>query len=965
MRKDVKRSLVIWPLVSSAAIIGMTSLAIVATSKSVPTLSTDIISVSSVAMNSWMKLHEHSFADENDMTTGRRIGFSSIEEELVLAPLDESGAEIIERVEHGSRAMKVPDRLAFILGSEFEVGRSQEPKINVRGGLTGVSSPFPSTDPVMIESSVVSKIRPSAAPEVSGLQRSSVLPESISALAKVVPLIAEPNYEIDDLFTNSSDPLDKTTNSLTSVSTTKPSSETSESSDVENETGSVRETLQLSVPSPLETSRSELSQPEPSELSQPEPSELSQLEPAQPQENAVDGFVAEREPYEIESQVEASDVHRDARQDPKLVATTQLLGSPAGWPITFTLNDQLSTLVTDARPSKDSSQTLVSSVDHSKERADEGHESKALWAMQVGETLAKLQSLDRLGDDQAGDLLSQLDSLATTGLGNAEQLRDDAARVQWLLAAFAVARRTAVWKPVWEVASGHTIVHESFDPNRSGTSTAIDYAALLNELEQTELNSIESSSTRIMQAIHALRGSDNEQLTNVASAIDTHYRNANLRIAISSEMLGRLLPSIEPKSVPIRTTVLGSRVHGNSRVESDLKLVLNPSPDRWSINLQALGKVKTQSIGYNGPVSLRTFGQSRFVAATPIVVTREGVRIGDPNVSVNGTTNLRGVQSKYDSWPLVSGLVRNIAISRYETIAPRSNKIANQKMRAQIAETIDQTIETRIADATQRLGQAVLGPLGRLQLDPKVIDMQTTNERLLARYRLAGDQQLAAFTPRPRAPRESLMSAQVHQSAINNMLEQLVPTGKEKSVEDAIAEALNVLGAADAQLPDDLPEDVTIQFAAHRPIAIEVDKDQLWVTMRILRLNRGDNLRLNRFIVRAAYQAEVDGINVSLVRDGHLRISGNGMSMRERLPVRAIFNKVLSPNRKIPLTLPQLTEQTAVEDLVVTQLELRDGWIGMAVGHDDAPKLALAARRQIASSPKPASDQEIPASSQR
>jgi hypothetical protein len=135
--------------------------------------------------------------------------------------------------------------------------------------------------------------------------------------------------------------------------------------------------------------------------------------------------------------------------------------------------------------------------------------------------------------------------------------------------------------------------------------------------------------------------------------------------------------------------------------------------------------------------------------------------------------------------------------------------------------------------------------------------------------------------------------------------------------------------------------------------------------MRIVRLNRGDNLKLSRFVVRAAYQAEIDGINASLVRDGHLRISGMGMSMRERLPVRAIFNKVLSPSRKIPLTLPQFTEHKALDNLVITQLELRDGWIGLAVGHQDATKLALAASRQIASNPDSALDQESPASSQR
>jgi hypothetical protein len=98
-------------------------------------------------------------------------------------------------------------------------------------------------------------------------------------------------------------------------------------------------------------------------------------------------------------------------------------------------------------------------------------------------------------------------------------------------------------------------------------------------------------------------------------------------------------------------------------------------------------------------------------------------------------------------------------------------------------------------------------------------------------------------------------------------------------------------------------------------------------------------LDLRRFIVRALYRPSVDGMNATLVRDGHLRISGPGMSMRQRLPVRAIFNKVLSPNRELRLTLPQLADHPAAQGLAISQLELRDGWIAMAISETDAPRI--------------------------
>jgi hypothetical protein len=133
-----------------------------------------------------------------------------------------------------------------------------------------------------------------------------------------------------------------------------------------------------------------------------------------------------------------------------------------------------------------------------------------------------------------------------------------------------------------------------------------------------------------------------------------------------------------------------------------------------------------------------------------------------------------------------------------------------------------------------------------------------------------------------------------------------------------------------------------VQFARTRPITIEIEDGRLWVTLRIVRLNRRDRIELTQFIVRAAYKPQVDGLQVSLVRDGHLRISGPGMSMRERLPVRAIFNKVLSPNRSIQLTPPQIIAHQAAKNLVVSQLEMRGGWIGLAVSESGAPRIAAA-----------------------
>ncbi len=691
--------------------------------------------------------------------------------------------------------------------------------------------------------------------------------------------------------------------------------------------------------------------------------------------------------------------------------------SPAGWPVTNSLNRQLDRLDEfvnsyRAEPSTQSNSQLQELAELSS------------WSERVQQTLAELRTEPRLGGARAGTLIERLDTLRRQGQDTAEAMVTRETQMHFLYACYAIERRVAVWQPIWQlsqtgdtqmlaprnhvateadasefVAQVRAILSETGDAEgwnrfllldplesaatgasredramlakrflarlrwhglhpdhrewlrgdkieqlaiaiRPWTRGAVDYASLLNQLEHQESNEIDTVSLEIAEAVQTLRHSDNPIAVKVASAIDTHYRNANIRLAISQSMLQRMLPTIAPQSVPIRTQVLGSQVRGISHVKSNLSIALLPSPNHWQIDLRTLGNVKTRSIGHSGPVALRTAGDSDFLASTPIEITPDGVQLGGSWVDVNGRNQLQGIETDYDSWPLIGTLVRSLATTRYESLEPLSNQISIEKVRSQVGGEIDQRVDKQINDSARSLSKLVLGPLGALKLDPQVADMQTTNDRLLARYRLAGDWQLGAFTPRPRALRNSLMSVQVHQSSMNNTLEQLVPRDQPRRIVDMIQEGMVLFGQQASAIPEDIPDDVMIQFAKTRPITVEIENGKLWLTLRVVKLTRGEMLDLRRFIVRASYVPQVDGLKATLVRDGHLSISGPNLSMRERLPIRAIFTKVLSPNRGLPLTSDVLAMHPASESLAISQLELREGWIALSLSELDQARIA-------------------------
>jgi len=475
---------------------------------------------------------------------------------------------------------------------------------------------------------------------------------------------------------------------------------------------------------------------------------------------------------------------------------------------------------------------------------------------------------------------------------------------------------------------------------RDWSTKPVDYVQLLEDLERQEADAIDLASLKVTDAFQSLRYSDDLASVRVAKAIDVNYRNANLRTAISERLLERLLPKVPESTTPVRTRILGSDVRGTSHTRSDLGLQLTPSADSWNLVLEADGDVSTTSHASQNGVTVHTAGRNHFAARTPIHIRPEGVVVGDSRVAVRGGNQIRGIDTRVDGWPLLGPLVRSVAESRAVASQPVAQAIANRRISTEVGRKVKVQLRRQADLATGQFDEIVLGPLGRLNLNPRVIDLQTTQQRLIARYRIAGDWQLASHTPRPRALSDSWLSLQIHQSAINNTLEQLLPRGDTKSFQELFDETLTLFGQPSQSLPEDVPADAAIQFATTRPVTVEMDDDTLWLTFRVIELSRPNSRKLTKFIVRAAYKPVTDGLQARLIRDGHLRISGPGMSMSERLPVRAIFNKVLSEDRPLPLTAEAMQTHPALATLRVTQLEIRDGWLALAIGPEKEPRIA-------------------------
>ena len=468
----------------------------------------------------------------------------------------------------------------------------------------------------------------------------------------------------------------------------------------------------------------------------------------------------------------------------------------------------------------------------------------------------------------------------------------------------------------------------------------VDYPALLNDLEDYELSRRSETAARIASAQQTLRWSHDEAVMRLGQELDGRYRNANLRVAISRELMNRWMPTTEPAQIPIDERIMGIRTRGSSATVARLQLRLLPSFDSWNFYLHADGEVASRTYASQGPATFFTRGRSVFQAEKQIVIRPEGVQQQDAEVAANSNTNLAGLRTDVDPIPLLGSVAQAIAARQYQARAPWAEREARNRLAWRVGETIDQQVREQIEQAEKRFTDHFQRPMQQLGVDPMPIEMQTTEDRVIARYRLAGPHQLAAYTPRPLAPANSLMSLQIHESALNNVVDQLGWSGRRVPLKDIYHELSTLFAAPRVELPSDLPDDVMVRFADRNPVRLTFQDGRVTLTMGLAELSQGRN-RWRNFVVRVHYQPALDDPDADLVRDQYVELIGR-LAFRDQIALRGVFSRVFTRERPFNLISRRLAEEPRLAGLEVSQMDIADGWFALAIG-PAGTRLAMAA----------------------
>lgn len=462
-------------------------------------------------------------------------------------------------------------------------------------------------------------------------------------------------------------------------------------------------------------------------------------------------------------------------------------------------------------------------------------------------------------------------------------------------------------------------------------SGPVPFVDVARHVEQYEQEGTLVDASLLAQDCQQLLFSAAPQKQAIGQELEGYYRNANVRLVATVELLNRFIPERPKEYGDVSDVVLGKPVYGHSLTATRVSLRLIPDPQNIHVAFDVNGVVAASTHSVAGPATFYSDSQSVYRGWKEIEIGREGINLHPARVAVNNDLTLRGLETDFDELPLIGALAQEVARSQHEQKRCEMISEVEQKIASRAQWQIDQEAEARLGTAAQRVRSAVLDPMAELSLGPSVVSADTTDRRVTVRLRLASDRQLGSHTPRPQAPADSAVSLQIHESAINNVFEQLGLDGATFTLPQLRERISSRLGRSDLFSGGTENDDVTIRFAPRNALHVACRDGQVILTLAIRQLAKLP-YAWDDFQVRVFLRPRVQGRTVELVRDEVIHLIGENLNTRSQIALRGVFGKTFHKQRPISLIPDRIVNEPRLQDLVFTQVVVEDGWIGAALG---------------------------------
>ncbi len=467
---------------------------------------------------------------------------------------------------------------------------------------------------------------------------------------------------------------------------------------------------------------------------------------------------------------------------------------------------------------------------------------------------------------------------------------------------------------------------------RDAACEPVDLRETLQTLDDWQTTRHGYQAARLARAMQGLVWQDDESSQLLAAAMNKQLRAANLRISVSDEMLNRMLPASQEVAAPVNEHVLGADVRGHSRIANRLQIRLIPDPEQIQLRLEAIGLVRSRTEASQRGFTVDNVGDSRFQVLKRLAIGRNGIQSDRPLATASSSNQVVGMRSPYDGLPVLGWMARRLASKQIAERAPQADRLVESRIRAEASQRMETEIDQHLTDLQTWLTSSLLEPLTALELEPEAVEMRSTHDRILMQYRMAGRDQLAASSCRPMGLQGSLMSLQLHESLINNMLARIELAGRSYTGDELSAHLASIFGQQ--ARPDEKFANTTykLEFAPYDPVALHFDDGQCVIELNLRSLKVGRGKAWKNLTVRATYTPAVTGDRLRMVQDmSGISLQGNRqLTFRDQTAIRAIFTALFRGQYEIALLPPGIPERLG-NPVAMSQFELADGWLALSM----------------------------------
>ena len=425
------------------------------------------------------------------------------------------------------------------------------------------------------------------------------------------------------------------------------------------------------------------------------------------------------------------------------------------------------------------------------------------------------------------------------------------------------------------------------------------------------------------------------QAPGIVAAIRGANSRPNIHLEVAEDLLAPAVNRPVDQVKPVDDVVLGTRIRGTGHTTGNVRLDFVPSGEKAVFDIILGATNISHTRGTQGPVTVNSRGVTAIDARRRIFLDEFNVAAApvEASADTNSTVTGLGINAR-----IGKRLIRRIATKKIAESKAQAEAVAEGKARDRIRRQFGEQTEPAVAQMRDQFQQKVRGPLQTRGLYPESFHMHTTDRhlRIVARKSLAG--QLAAFSSPPAASADNIITAQIHESAVNNILEDKL--GGKVITQDDVA---RIAKEQNLKMPDSLGSDPdaeqktwAITFAKYRPVTVATSESRVKVTVRGDKFVSGDR-SFPGMDIAAVYAVGQGPKGPVLVREGNVQISPAGFKSGDRkltmaeTSLRRIlqkrFDKVFKDAIEIE-PLPLQGELASIGPLPMNQLESRkDGWL--------------------------------------